>query len=308
MKIEKKHNQIIINYHYIENPIKGSYSSHPCTLEEFERQIRYLSENYEIVDIETLYKRAQSGGPRSCAVTFDDGLRSQFENAVPILQKYDATATFFIISGVFEGFLPATHKNHILLSEHDTNHLIDRANVFFEKNKLEKFKISKEKRITNKRKLRDDIPTANLKETINILPSEKADVLLDWLLKDTGLNGIILAKDLFMGKEEVKTLHDQGFIIGGHTHHHIALDTQPDDIVREEITKVLESLKEITSEDVRIFSYPHGGISEFAASEIKEKGITHALINSLGPVTKETDAYKIPRFDTKDLAIYLDKN
>ena len=36
--------------------------------------------------------------PARVSLTFDDGLRCQFERAVPILDKYDLPATFFLVA------------------------------------------------------------------------------------------------------------------------------------------------------------------------------------------------------------------
>jgi len=49
--------------------------------------------------------RLRRGTLPSCAVsiTFDDGYADNAENALPLLQKYAITATFFIASGFIDG-------------------------------------------------------------------------------------------------------------------------------------------------------------------------------------------------------------
>src|SRR3989344_6899340 len=90
--------QIIVNYHYVEDPRSDAAGLHPCPVDEFERQVAFLSNNFRIVSIPEIFEAAQRDSPdRLCAITFDDGLKDQFTHAVPILKKHQAPATFFII-------------------------------------------------------------------------------------------------------------------------------------------------------------------------------------------------------------------
>lgn len=66
----------------------------------FERQLRYLREqNYHILSLAEVATILHNGGPippRSVALTIDDGYRSVYEVAWPLLRKYRAPATLFI--------------------------------------------------------------------------------------------------------------------------------------------------------------------------------------------------------------------
>jgi peptidoglycan/xylan/chitin deacetylase (PgdA/CDA1 family) len=66
----------------------------------FERQMRYLKENgYHVITAEELYSFLgyRQGLPRkSVLITMDDGYRSVYNIAYPILKKYGYTATLFI--------------------------------------------------------------------------------------------------------------------------------------------------------------------------------------------------------------------
>ncbi len=69
--------------------------------EEFESQVKYLAENdYEFMTLGELYKNVEKKkAPKKIAVlTFDDGYDDNFYEAFPILKKYKARGTFFIIS------------------------------------------------------------------------------------------------------------------------------------------------------------------------------------------------------------------
>ncbi len=70
------------------------------TPETFEEQIKYLHEHgYKIVSVEEVSKRLRMNEDvkNYIAITFDDGYLNNYTYAFPILKKYAATATFYII-------------------------------------------------------------------------------------------------------------------------------------------------------------------------------------------------------------------
>lgn len=46
---------------------------------------------------------AAAGERPAIVLTFDDGMRNNFEQAVPLLEKHGLKATFFIVAGIFDG-------------------------------------------------------------------------------------------------------------------------------------------------------------------------------------------------------------
>jgi len=68
--------------------------------EHFRRHLRYLSETFEIVDIERflvlLSGREALRGRSKLLVTFDDGFRDNLTHAVPVLDAFDVKAVFFV--------------------------------------------------------------------------------------------------------------------------------------------------------------------------------------------------------------------
>lgn len=88
----------VLTYHRIseaeerEDPLKVS-------LKMFERQIRYVRENYSLVsadDLSASIERRRSLPTNACLITFDDGWRDNFELAFPILKRYQIPALIFL--------------------------------------------------------------------------------------------------------------------------------------------------------------------------------------------------------------------
>jgi peptidoglycan/xylan/chitin deacetylase (PgdA/CDA1 family) len=69
----------------------------------FENQMKYIVEQgYTPLTIQELITKEKSNTlpTKPIVITFDDGWRSQYENALPILVKYHINGTFYIYTGV----------------------------------------------------------------------------------------------------------------------------------------------------------------------------------------------------------------
>lgn len=75
------------------------------TPERFRRQIEWISRTFEVLSLSAAVRRWRAGTLPSApaVVTFDDGLASTLECAVPILDRHDITATHYIAPGLLGG-------------------------------------------------------------------------------------------------------------------------------------------------------------------------------------------------------------
>jgi peptidoglycan/xylan/chitin deacetylase (PgdA/CDA1 family) len=73
----------------------------PQDAETFERQLRYLTRNYDVVPLAQLLQRKVKL-KHEIALTFDDGLRNNFTVAYPILRKLSLPATFFVCPALID--------------------------------------------------------------------------------------------------------------------------------------------------------------------------------------------------------------
>ncbi|NVK85463.1 MAG: polysaccharide deacetylase family protein [Cytophagia bacterium] len=67
-------------------------------LEQFEAHLKYLKDNdYDVLTLSEALKRLeQDSFQRTAVLTIDDGYKTFFENALPLLKKYGFTATLFV--------------------------------------------------------------------------------------------------------------------------------------------------------------------------------------------------------------------
>lgn len=74
------------------------------TTEQFNQQIRYISENYHCLDMDSFYQGLHNNNlpNNSILVTFDDGYRDNITLGLPILKKYNVPATIFVSTDFVE--------------------------------------------------------------------------------------------------------------------------------------------------------------------------------------------------------------
>ena len=103
---KRKYEMPVIMYHRVikdesEKGVHGTY----VTVEQFEEQMRYLKKKgYETVTFKDMlnngYKKRFDKDKKWIMLTFDDGYKDNYENAFPILKKYDFKGIIYILDGI----------------------------------------------------------------------------------------------------------------------------------------------------------------------------------------------------------------
>ena len=120
----------ILTYH---NFTKNEGSSYDMNIVEFEKQMDYLAaHNYSVISLSELLKELRAGQlpPKPIVITIDDGFKSTYTLAYPVLKKYNFPATLFIYTNFIEknnGSLTWEEiremtKNNIEIGSHTLSH------------------------------------------------------------------------------------------------------------------------------------------------------------------------------------------
>ncbi|MBU4349873.1 polysaccharide deacetylase family protein, partial [bacterium] len=120
----------ILTYH---NFTKDESKSYDMNIVEFEKQIDYLAtHNYSVISLSELLKGLRTGQlpQKPIVITIDDGFKSTYTLAYPILKKYNFPATLFIYTNFIEknnGSLTWEEiremtKNNIEIGSHTLSH------------------------------------------------------------------------------------------------------------------------------------------------------------------------------------------
>lgn len=282
----------ILRYHsvsYFDGPARLYRSaSIAVTPETFERQMRFLSDWYQVLPLGSLVDCLLQGKafpPRAVAITFDDGYRDNFVHAWPILRAYQCPATVYVTSGaVGDGwrFWLSRVRACILATS--------RARI--DLGVLGRFDFSS----TRAREAAVQRLTAQLKR----LSVEERDASIDRLVVETGYSSPVAGSNQwFMDWSELRAMADAGIEIGAHTHSHPILTRLTDAAAANEIQRSRHDLEARLGRPVRHFAYPNGGgvINHDAriAHLVQSAGFDSAATSVNGVLRLGADPYRISR-------------
>ena len=120
----------ILTYH---NFTKDEGSSYKINIVEFEKQMNYLAiHNYSVISLSELLKglRTDQLPPKPIVITVDDGFKSTYTLAYPVLKKYNLPATLFLYTDFIEKNsnsltweeIREMNKNNIEIGSHTLSH------------------------------------------------------------------------------------------------------------------------------------------------------------------------------------------
>lgn len=306
--ISSQDRHIIVNYHYVEDPKPDWGGIHPCSVDEFERQISFLSKNFEIVSVDQVYvcvnKKPQG---RFCAITFDDGLRGQYENALPVLNRYKVRGTFFPITSTFEGRLPATHKVHVLLSRLSPAQLTEIFHKFLDEfypDLRQVYNVPLDRRLFERRE-HEDIVAANFKETMIGLPDDIKNRFLRFCFKKIGLDEAALSRQVFMTPGKVVELCRQKMAMGSHSHGHYSMAAVDLEFMKKDVQLSKDILTKMSGQEITVFSYSHGHNSVTGLKILTDLGFKHAVTIERRSLSRGDNPLLLPRYDTNDLRDFI---
>ena len=220
-------------------------------------------------------------------LTFDDGLRCQYDIALPILNKYGLKAFWFVYSAPFEGkssyleqfrrFRTHYHKN---INEYYNKFFSKVAkykkNTHYSKSFLE-FKKNLQKKYPFYSK--NDIKYRFIRDYL-LSPEEYAKIVL-CLIKMRGISIKKLQKKLWLNEKHLKKLKKSGHIIGLHSYNHPTnLAALP---FNEQKTQYAKNLKHLSRVCGRIstVAHPCGSYTKETLKILKSLNIKYGFVSTI---------------------------
>jgi len=277
----------IVMYHgVVERPLPVF---HWCHLEvsEFERQIAFLSEKYRVLPLAEIVDRMAKFRPlpdRTAAITFDDGFRSVYRTALPILEKYDVPFTVFVVTGLIESRQPPWPDRLY-------NALVHTRVVEVESDgEVWNLSTSKERAAAYQ----------SLGARLKPLPFEKKEERLIALSRALDSPPEVEPNSPLatLGWDEILVLsHNRLASVGSHTHTHQILSQCSEDRQREELGVSRDMLRDRLG-DVHLFAYPNGSRADFNDATkrlLVELGYTCGVATIPGINRHCADRYELKR-------------
>ncbi|AMS26249.1 hypothetical protein AEM51_03665 [Bacteroidetes bacterium UKL13-3] len=293
----------ICNYHYIRNSFENQYPSiFGVTQEQFDNQIRELGKTYSFITLEALQNDIQnvlSSDINFMLITFDDGLKEQYEYALPILNMHKIPAYFFINTiNHIERKVSAVHKIHLVRSVISPDEIIKliqgkfgRKITALEKNTAQSFYHY------------DDPANASVKYLLNIILNPiEVESFIDSFFCDY-FDEEDMVKKLYMNQDEIINLAKLGYI-GSHTHSHLPLALYSENRIISELKISKKYLETLCNEPIISVAYPYGkdaAINDKIGDLAHEEGYQLGFTTITGTNTTNSNLLLLNRYDCNDL-------
>jgi peptidoglycan/xylan/chitin deacetylase (PgdA/CDA1 family) len=276
----------ILTFHRLSLQHDPFFPGLPANL--FEQQIKYLMRHHLLCDLGSLLKKLDAGEPvpdNAVAITFDDGYRDNYDLALPILQKYGASATIFLTTGfVDHQDIPWNDKICFAL-KHSS-----RSGVEFVTDRRSYFSL---KSVEGRLQAVDEILWF-LRRIPHIQKTER----MNSLLSELGVNDFGTLSDSMLTWNQVSEMNKAGITFGAHTISHPILSRIPLETARKEVTDSKTIIESRLQRKIDLFAYPSGTSQDYTEDIKKllsETGFRAAVTTVFGTNTPETDPFELRR-------------
>ncbi len=249
---------------------------------QFELQMKYLKENFSIIRFEDDWSDIKK---KSVVITFDDGYVDNYKNALPILEKYEIPATFFISTGNIDSEKEFwwDELSTLLYGNAKLPSQIMYENEMFNL-------VSHDEKKMFCQKFRSDIMIMDEVGRCNALNWLHTVLEVPYVNED--INREINSRELIeLSKSRVIT-------IGAHTQSHGRLAALNSEQQFIEIYESKKKLENITNKEIKYFSYPFGCDGDYDETTVKivrECGFLKSAAVKGGLYDKIQGEYEIPR-------------
>jgi peptidoglycan/xylan/chitin deacetylase (PgdA/CDA1 family) len=249
--------------------------------------------------------------PSEVCITFDDALRSQFDIALPVLRRKGLTALWFVQSGVLTGEIGLLEAYRIFRNKFFPT-MLDFYRAFCER----ACSVCAAESVA---KIAAPIPSSYLREFAfytqedrrfryirdNVLRTDEYQSIMQDLISSRGTTVEELSIDASLDSECLRTLENEGHVIGLHSHSHptnladLAKERQ-----REEYVKNFQVLREILVEAPFCMAHPCNSYSTDTLEILRDLGIRIGFRSNM--TMQHHSRLEFPRVDCADLQNRMD--
>ena len=281
---------LILGYHRVADRARDPHAL--CVKpERFAAQLAELS---RVADVVPLAEITRPSRRPQVALTFDDGYRDNLTAAYPLLHRAEASATFFITTGM----LDQPHEfwwdrlERLLLAEDVSATQLDVT--------VAETTLWLDARTSTARKRAHWA----LHQRLLGCPPEIVDRVLDQVAEQLGLQAEARQENLPLTSAQLGSLAAaEGTEIGAHTVTHARLADLSTARQRSEIAGSRQALEARIGHRVRSFAYPFGGpdaLDDVTTRLVAAEGLARGCTTMEGPVMRRADPFLLPRCTVRD--------
>lgn len=296
-------------FHHFHDNKKHIVEQGSISKEDFESILDYYAERYNLIGADEYYDKSLHDNlqDRDVCVTFDDNLLCQYDIAIPILNKRNLSAFFFVYTSPIQGKIEKLeiyrHFRHLMFTDIDEFY-----KAFFTAYEAKKKELNVDISFENKfdadnyliqysfYSLNDRKFRYYRDEVLGQLRYYK---IMDFLLEEYDYDINQYSKILWCGSKELRDISNHGHIVGLHSHTHptrLCEFNYNDQLNEYSVCK--EILENCLEKKVTTASYPCGSINNDTEGIMNKLGIEIAFKQIMMPYKSKL---LIPREDHSNI-------
>ena len=246
-------------------------------------------------------------------ISLDDGLLCQFDIALPVLEKYNLKAFWFIYSSVFEGHISRFEIYRVFRSKFFKN-VDDFYRVFFKKVFSSRFK-HKAESVLNDADIQEFNRTFPFYTTNDIrfrfvrdraLGPKEFEIIIDSMIEEKGTSLNELSKDLWMTNDNLAYLISHGHSMGLHSYSHpMAFADLSAKEQLSEFSKNYDHIKRVTAQSPIAMAHPVNSYNENTLKILSRLDISCGFRSNMFPRCPgdqlNRSRYEIAREDSSNI-------
>jgi len=283
----------VLGYHGVEKKIIDTrIQKVHIPLRLFERHIRFLRNNYDIISVDYLWDCLEHGyklNPSQLLITFDDGYKNNLNIVAPIMKAYEIPFTVFLSTKqIQEGSRLPTYylRAAIIMTEHN----------FIELPSIKaRFYLNTEKQRLKTMRILTNILKSSSKHVVDGMVADFKELLPHSRWQE--LNALFYSESL-MSWDDARKMTAFGAIMGSHSHGHVIFNKRQS---RKIIISELKESKKIIEKNLggcKYIAYPSGdkhGITADLIRHTREAGYLLAFTTIPGEIIRGCNRLMLPR-------------
>ena len=293
---------ILVMYHYVRDAGEDGLNS--CSVADFEGQVDHLLRHYEPLEPGALLSAVQNGKPipDGFVLTFDDGTRDHWDNALPVLERHGLHGIFAPIALPYlNGRIPFVQKNQFVRGRLGEDGLPDAylgaAGELAPE--LDVAGIMAAAPIGDYRRGTDKY--LRFKYASNrLIPRDVSERIMDRLFAEhVSPDEAAFIRELYLSTGKIVELRRRGHTIAGHSISHPSLPQLDEGEQEREIAGAVDWLSDLLGEPLAWFNYPYGDHDERSERVCERLGIEIAYSTRPPADWVSTEnRFRVPRVDT----------
>lgn len=269
-------------YHYIRDLRHSRYPGiKGLDVDLFRRQLEFMSANFSVVTMEQVMEAVKGTcelPDRALLLTFDDGYMDHYTYALPLLEEFGLQGSFFISGRTFsEHCLLDVNKIHYILAGADIGALVEDVKKQMDYYRGQEYDYAPTEELFLQYALPnrwDSGETIFVKRMLQtVLPERLRSRIASALFeKYLGITEEQLACELYMTKEQIRTMKRHGMFIGIHGFDHYWLGNLSPEQMRRDVSQALNVMDAFIDRDCWVMNYPYGSCSEEVTAYVKKRG------------------------------------